>query len=137
MGESKDRIQRLFTVRRNALEKALELDADIYHLHDPELLLIAKRLIKAGKVVIYDAHEDLVKQIKAKAYLNKRLRKLVSLAAKSYLSYILKKIPVVAATPYIEELFKKTSPKVVNINNYPIIEEFSKKSLNEEKSPLP
>lgn len=37
---------------------ALELDCDIYHLHDPELLLYVDKLKQAGKKVIFDSHED-------------------------------------------------------------------------------
>ena len=38
--------------------QALQQNADIYHLHDPELIPIGLRLKRLGKRVIFDAHED-------------------------------------------------------------------------------
>lgn len=45
--------------KRNKLiyETALEVDATLYHLHEPELLPVAKKLKRKGKVVIFDSHE--------------------------------------------------------------------------------
>ena len=37
---------------------AVKVDADLYHLHDPELLPIGLRLRWRGKAVIYDVHDD-------------------------------------------------------------------------------
>lgn len=39
------------------LETALQVDAQIYHLHEPELLPVGKKLKKKGKTVIFDSHE--------------------------------------------------------------------------------
>ena len=39
------------------LEAALQVDAQIYHLHEPELLPIGMKLKKKGKIVIFDSHE--------------------------------------------------------------------------------
>lgn len=42
-----------------ALKKALSLESDIYHIHDPELLFISPLLkIFTGRPVIYDIHES-------------------------------------------------------------------------------
>ena len=51
--------------------KSLRLNGDIYHFHDPELLLWSPILLLFGKKTIYDAHEDLVNQIDTKDYLAK------------------------------------------------------------------
>ena len=49
-----NRFQRMRNTSKKALEKALEIDAEIYHLHNPELLLISSALKKKGKKVITD-----------------------------------------------------------------------------------
>lgn len=36
---------------------ALQVDADIYHLHEPELLSIGLKLKRKGKIVVFDSHE--------------------------------------------------------------------------------
>jgi hypothetical protein len=52
--------------------KALKTDADIYHLHDPELMPLGLLLKLQRKKVIYDVHENLPKQISIKHWINPR-----------------------------------------------------------------
>ena len=40
-----------------SLEAALKVDAEIYHLHEPELLPVGMKLKRKGKTVIFDSHE--------------------------------------------------------------------------------
>lgn len=74
------RLGRMSYSVRNVLRSALVLNADLYHLHDPELLTIARRLKREGRRVIFDAHEDLTGQILHKHYLPKPVRTIVSRA---------------------------------------------------------
>ena len=108
-----------FTVNAVA-EKALSLHADAYHLHDPELLRIAKRLKQSGAKVVYDAHEDLPKQLLAKTYLPIFIRKILSSFFEKYEKTIAKKISgIITATPLIADRFKKYNPSTVFVGNYP------------------
>ena len=118
--------------------EALKINADIYHLHDPELLRIAIKLKRKGKIVIYDAHEDLPRQVLAKSYIPKFLRKTISRWVEKYENRKVSGIDgVVAATPFIRDRFLKINKNSVDINNYPILEEldspvdFNLKSANE------
>ena len=43
---------------KSLYEKALEIDADIYHFNDPASIKYGAKLKKAGKKVIFDAFED-------------------------------------------------------------------------------
>ena len=93
-------------------------------LHDPELLRIAVKLKKKGKKVIYDAHEDLPRQILSKEYLKPIVRKLISSRIEKYENKVAKKLDViVTATPYIRNRFLKVNPNSIDINNFPIIKE--------------
>lgn len=116
-----------FTHTVNAVyKKALKLDADIYHLHDPELMPIGLKLKKQGKSVIFDAHEDLPKQILGKPYLNKAAKIILSKASEMYERYACRRFDaIVTATPYIREKFLRINPKTVDINNFPILGELS------------
>ena len=53
----KNNLELLRKRNKMSLEAALQVDADIYHLHEPELLPIGMRLKRKGKIVIFDSHE--------------------------------------------------------------------------------
>lgn len=131
VGKPKNRIFRMLNTTRQVYKKAIKLNADVYHLHDPELIPVGVLLKKKGKIVVYDAHEDLPLQTLSKPYLNVLLRKTFSGLTNHYLKFACSKFnAIVAATPVIEEKFKAISKKVVNINNFPMLEEFCNASTD-------
>jgi glycosyltransferase involved in cell wall biosynthesis len=114
-----DRINRIKKALTYCLTKAVEIDADIYHLHDPELLLLAKQLKKRGKVVIYDAHEDVPIQMLNKAYIPKPLRKTAASIYRRFEARICKKIDAcLVASPSMLPRFESYT-KTVGIFNFP------------------
>ncbi len=137
VGRSKGRLNRMFYVPHLVFLKAIELDAEIYHLHDPELLPIGMKLKKLGKKVLFDSHEDVPKQILGKHYLHPLLSKFISKFYAFYENYACSRFDgIVAATPYIRDKFKLINQRTIDINNFPILSEFEgvigdEKSLNE------
>ncbi len=126
VGKSKGRINRFLKTTRKIYQKAKKIDYDIYHIHDPELILVGLKLKKNGKKVIFDAHEDFPKQIKAKPYLNIFLKKILPYFFELFENLTLKKYNyIVTATPYINDKFLTINKSTLNINNYPIIGELS------------
>jgi glycosyltransferase involved in cell wall biosynthesis len=126
VGAPIDRIDRIRNVSERVFQKAKAIDADLYHLHDPELLPIGIRLKKIGKPVVFDAHEDLPKQILNKAYIAKPIRPLLASAVSLYENYSCRKMNgVVAATPSIREKFKNINANSIDINNYPLKDELA------------
>ena len=126
VGASKGRLDRMRNAPSRVFEKAVELDADIYHLHDPELIPIGLKLKKRGKKVIFDAHEDLPSQILSKHYINILIRKPLSILVRMLESQACSRLDaVVAATPFIRDKFIKINKNTVDINNYPKLQEFN------------
>ncbi len=122
--KSQSRISRITSGVNRVLKKALEVNADIYHLHDPELLRIAKKLKKAGKKVIYDAHEDVPRQVLSKYWIPKFFRLMVAALFERYENRIVKKLDlIITATPYIRNRFVKINANTIDINNYPLQKE--------------
>ncbi len=124
VGKAKGRFARMLYSAKKTYLKALALDADIYHLHDPELLPYGLKLKNKGKKVVFDSHEDYPKQFLSKPYLNKPLLKLVAKTFACFENYVCKRLSaVVGATPFITNKFLQLNKNSVNVNNYPILGE--------------
>ena len=117
-----NRIERMTKTVWSAYRKAVELDCDLYHLHDPELLLIGIMLKCKGKKVIYDVHEDVPKQTLSKDYLPVMIRQPLAWTIGA-VEWIGAKIldAIVPATPKIAERFPPF--RTMTIQNFPIINE--------------
>ena len=138
VGKLEGRLNRVFKTTQNVFAKAVELDGDIYHLHDPELISIGLKLKKLGKKVIFDIHENIAEQIKDKEYLNFYIRNFLSFIYSIYEKKTLKKFDmlVLAEDSYME-YYSKLSNSVVVILNMPDIEPLQKFQVdNREKNGL-
>lgn len=124
VGKIEGRVNRILKTTKKILQKAIELDSDVYHLHDPELMFIGLKLKKLGKKVVFDAHEDLPKQVMAKHYLGSFSKKMLSFIISKVEIFFLKRFDfVVSATPIIRDKFLKYNINSIDINNFPILDE--------------
>ena len=152
VGKPLKRLERMFKASLHVYKRALQLNGDIYHLHDPELLPYAYLLKLKGKKVIFDSHEDTPRQILTKNYLlfchcepkawqsrihcNSAIEKINKILLK-FISYIYEKAEkficsrlncVVTATPFIRDIFSKYNQNSIDINNFPILGELESKN---------
>lgn len=135
--EKKRRVYR-FLLQFKALSKALRLKAQVYHFHDPELMFTGVILSVFGKKVIYDVHEDVVKQVLYKKWIRPVFMRKV-LSGIIYVSEQLCSLFFTRMVVVTHDIAKKfSSRKTVMVCNYPILSliDASKKeiqSLSENK----
>ena len=121
------KVSRILKTTKNVYKKALEIDADIYHFHDSELLFTGLKLKKKGKIVIYDSHEDFPRQIYNKQWLPKWTRMPLSNTVELIENHISKRLDaIVCPTTLIKNRFLKFNKLSVEIKNYVLLEEFNK-----------
>ena len=120
------RTKRLTEFARKIYEKALEIDADIYHFHDPELLPYGLKLKKRGKKVIFDSHENYPAQLGQREYIPKFFRSSVSGIYKAVESHCVKGLDavIVPCTFDDKNIFEGRVKKVCFIANYPKLSDF-------------
>ncbi len=119
-----NRIQRMTRTAWQTYRVARKIEADIYHFHDPELILIGLLLKLHRKVVIYDVHEDVPQQNLTKPYIPLIFRKSISAMIAFLEAFSARHFDaVVTVTPFINERFLKLSAQAVNVNNYPLMSE--------------
>lgn len=125
-GHLPGRLNRIVRTTRAVLAAALRLDGDVYHLHDPELIPAGLRLKRLGHRVVFDSHEDVPAQLLAKPYLDGVSRRLLSRAFAAYQRHACRRFDgLVAATPTIRARLAAFHPNVVDVNNYPLPQEFA------------
>ena len=123
IGDARSRLARMAVLPVRALVRAWRLRAGMYHVHDPELLPVAVLLKLSGARVLYDAHEDLPRQIEYKDYLPRLLRRPLALIAAAVEQVVVRLIDgVVVATPRIGTRFPPSRTTVVQ--NFPLMSEF-------------
>ena len=120
---ARNRLERMVRGYEAAYRAAVEVDADLYHLHDPELLPCGVRLARAGKRVVYDAHEDVPVQLRNKEWLPRATRPVVAAGfARLEAALTARLDAVVSPSASALERLRPRQPRVVFVANYPRLE---------------
>lgn len=128
----KNRIKRMTGTVWEVYKKALKLDAEIYHFHDPELIFVGLLLMKKGKKVIYDIHEDVPRQILSKSWIAKPIRFLISKIFELIENFAAKRFSaIIVATPHIKKRFSLLRSDVLDVNNFPLLKELTVSNISD------
>ncbi len=120
----RSRLDRALVAAPLATIAASRISADVYHLHDPELLPWAWILALTGKAVIYDMHEDLPHQLEDKPWIPKPLRGVAAAIVRGFERAVLRRMPtILAETSY--ETSRPWLAKATTVLNYPRLDRLS------------
>jgi glycosyltransferase involved in cell wall biosynthesis len=107
-----------------ALRVAEQVNADVYHFHDPELIPIGILLGGKGKKVIYDIHEDVPQDVLSKYWLPTWSRKPIARVAGRVEKFASRFFSaLIPATPHIAEAFSGINRRIVVVQNFPFLNE--------------
>jgi glycosyltransferase involved in cell wall biosynthesis len=120
------RLARMRVQPARALAAVHQLAPALVHVHDPELLPLAAAMQRDGIPAIYDAHEDVPRQILTKQWIRPWMRGAVSRGFEAYENARVRRLAaVVAATPHIAQRFAAVARRSVVVANYPFPEELA------------
>lgn len=98
----------------------------LVHLHDPELLPLGAKLAREGLTVVYDAHEDVPRQLLTKQWIPAWARRPLSAVFELYENHLVRQLAaVVGATPHITQRFAAVARRSVNVSNFPFLDELA------------
>ena len=128
------RVSRVTGTVRRVYRRALDLNADVYHLHDPELIPLGLALKLRRKTVVFDAHEDFPAQIREKPYLKPWQQSVAATAARIGERLALPRFDaVIAATPHIASKIDTYGVSTICVENLPLTAELAVPSGSGEK----
>jgi glycosyltransferase involved in cell wall biosynthesis len=128
------RAERFTRTITQVLMQALREPAQLYHVHDPELLPVAQLLRMSGKRVIYDMHENVPAALRTKIWIPRLLRSSVARAYAVLERLLLLRIPVVFAEASYETSYPRVHDHAL-VRNFPRLDDAAPSS--EPKYPVP
>lgn len=119
-----NRVDRILRISREVYKRSIDTDADIYQIHDPELLRFTKRLKRKGKIVIFDSHENYLSAIADRKWIPTILRAPITFIFKWYMKSLLPQVDaVLAVNKPIQDSLKRFNPNTHLVTNYPVLRE--------------
>ncbi|CAB3650681.1 MAG: glycosyltransferase [Achromobacter pulmonis] len=126
VGPPSGRLNRMCGKTWKVWNRVRKTDARIIHIHDPELLPVALALKCMGRTIIYDAHEDVPRQILSKPWIKPWIRYAIAYPFERLENFIARRCGlVICATPHIAARYTAQGANSIAVNNYPIPGELS------------
>ncbi|WP_436795762.1 glycosyltransferase family 4 protein [Actinospongicola halichondriae] len=121
--KASNRRQRVITTQRHLWRIAMASDADILHFHDPDLLPLGLALSLRGRTVVYDSHEDVIKQLADRDWIPQVLRRPAQRVVGGIERMVVRHLAaIISAEPGAAGRFPKN--KTVVVQNFPLRREF-------------
>jgi glycosyltransferase involved in cell wall biosynthesis len=111
---------------RAAFRLALRERADVYHIHDPELIGTALALKRATPArVVYDCHEDNLGYVYQKPFIPRLLRRPLAAAVLLYEKRAARRLDaVVTADDGVRQRFERLGARTLTLHNFPRLDYF-------------
>ena len=118
----KNRLDRFGKLCSEVYKAGCLTNADIFQIHDPELLRYVRKLKRKGKKVIFDSHENYLTRIEEREWIPKPFRKLLNSIFLRYMKSTLSQVDVVLAVnePIVASL-EKYNPNRYLVTNFPVL----------------
>ncbi len=116
--------------------RVLRLHPRIVHVHDPELIPVAVALQVLGLETIYDAHEDLPKQLQQKRWAQ---RPVTGVVTRVFAWWLEKSLRWLSAVVYVVDgqTESKMNVRAVLVRNFPRADLFAPKDASQRSVALP
>jgi glycosyltransferase involved in cell wall biosynthesis len=118
----KNRFHRMTGVLWRLYRLAVRENADVYHFHDPELMIVGLLLKLRGRKVIWDVHEHYPNSILDKYYISRSLRRLISRSFDLFERAVVRFFNyVIYTTPFVGARYETMKVRSGRVENYPMI----------------
>jgi glycosyltransferase involved in cell wall biosynthesis len=120
--QPRNRLHRMTRILWRVYRLAVKENADVYHFHDPELMIVGVLLKRRGKKVIWDVHEHYPNSILDKYYIAKPLRWLIARSFDRFERTVVRFFDyVIYTTPFVGQRYQTMKVRSGPIENYPIL----------------
>lgn len=124
IGKYSSRFKNFIRGSVRAVKITQQIDPDLVHFHDPELIFAALRLHILGYPIVFDIHENISVQILDKSYIPKSIRGIVSRIYSWLEKAIIKRFHLVIAENSYAQVYRNKGRTLTTVLNLPEVDHF-------------